>query len=548
MVGFDWAELESLHDAGGLFVFPLDGDKLGMAWIFIGTGSDTQGPLTAAAKYFGEQGFRSKTEKQSGATLTTLTPPADRNDESPRVLFAAPGIYGVANSPAAADALLHVTRDNSLGDVPSWQQMVVAGTDVASLPGDVRLLIRPMELWELVSTSKPESNAPPSTTEEGASEKTTTDPMASSRQVGFDAIQALAGRISFTASSQRDWEIAVRMEVPPPYEKALRMLDMPPGPMPELPEYIAADITSVTFWRWNFSQAMKGFGNLFDEANEPGPDGVGLFEDMLDGLRDDPEGVQVDLRREVFEQLGPEILNITDRQGPKTEILPHGDRTLYVAQVRDVPIVAGALTRFYKGDDRVRHERKGGYDIWTVPEGASLFVEGESDSVVSVRALALGEGRMLFGTDEGLLRSTLAGGPRSELLKDQTAWSGMWKSMRDRAGAAGALWAMARLDDVLAPSYAQATSEPPNDEDDGSQGGPLSGLWRILLFGDASQNANVPTSAAPAFDRLRPSLPPASITFSPDGESWNVTITPCAARNRFPVWLDFFPPSRYCFC
>ncbi len=270
---------------------------------------------------------------------------------------------------------------------------------------------------------------------------------------------------------------------------------------------------------------MQGFGNLFDEANEPGPDGVGLFEDMLDGLRDDPEGVQVDLRREVFAQLGPEIMNVTDRGGEKTDQRPHGDRTLYVTRVRDMAVVTDALKRFYRGDDRVQHARTGEYEVWTVPEGASLFVEGESDSVVSVRALALGAGRMLFATDVDMLHAMLAGSATGAALSDGSPWSGLWRKMQDRPGEAS-LWALTRLDDTMAPAYSQATKDAKPEE----EAGPLAGLWRILLFGTADPETQVPTAAAPPFGRVRAGLPPASVIMAPVAEGWTITID--AARGE----------------
>ena len=521
VVGFDWIELEQVHQPGGLFVFPLPEGKLGLAWLFVGTPS-SDGPLAAAARYFGEQGFRGENVTNRGTSLTTLHPPAVKKNESSRVLLAAQGFYGVANSPEAADALLKVEPKDSLAADSIWQQSAVSGTTAAPLPGDVRLLVRPMQLWDLARSANPE----PEATSEQAADEPARDPLASSRQLGFDGIHAVVGQITFPASGARDWEISARLVAPRPFAKALRLLELQSGNMPELPEFIPADVTSASFWKWDFPTAMKGFGNLFDEANEPGPDGVGLFEDMLDGLRDDPEGVQVDLRRDVFANLGPDILNLTDQRGPKTEELPQGDRTLYVAVVRDLPTVAAALTHFYQGDDRVKHEKENGYDLWTVPEGASLFVEGESDSVVSVRALALGEGRLLFGTDEQLLRTTLAGGAQSHRLKDDPAWTQLWQAMKERGGETGASWSLTRLDDVLAPGYVQATSaRQPDATSEETSGGLLSGLWQILLFGTANEETDVPIGAAPDFNTLRPSLPPTSAVFTSADSGWNVTIS-----------------------
>ncbi len=522
--GFDWSELDDLHAPGGLFIFPLADDKQGAAWVFDGTPSDeSSSPLAAAGRYFQSQGFARSTEQRGGAALTIYRPPDDKQDETPRVQFVGNGFYGLANSPEAAAAVLAVEQEASLATSPLWQQTTPGGTVAAPRAGDVSFVLRPMELWELLRRADEARQASSDDTESqpADSNEPERDPLASSRQLGFDGIASAAGRVTFPAQQGRDWGIAAEVLVQRPLDKALRLLKFESGAVPMLPDWIGADVTSTSYWWWDFPTAMKGFGNLFDEANEPGPDGVGLFEDMLDGLRDDPEGVQVDLRRDVFGQLGPGIMNITDRLGPKTEQLPHGDRTLYMAQVRDVDTVAKALADFYRGDDRVTSEQVGEYQVYTVPEGASLFVEGESDSVVSVRALALGEGRMLFGTDEQLLRTTLAGGPEGTRLKDDPNWMTLWDTLRQRQSE-GALWGLAQLGHVLEPSYAQATSAPAEKEEE--DGSPAGELWRVLLFGTADPEADVPLAAAPPYSRVRTALPATGTALKSSDQGWTLTI------------------------
>ncbi len=520
MVGFDWSDLVDVHAAGGLVILPLAEGKQGLAWIFTGpVPAGEASPLAAASRYFGEQGFRSSSETRGAVELTTWSPPASKQQESPRVLFATAGFYGVANSPAAAEALLGVATGKSLATDPLWQQASKLVGEAVK-PGDVMLMLRPFELWELSRTANPQPEKKPTANADAESTEPARDPLASSRQLGFDGIQAVIARLTFPAASPSDWQISATLITPRPFAKALRLLDLQSGPTPALPGFAAADISSATFWRWDFPTAMKGFGNLYDESNEPGPDGVGLFEDMLDGLRDDPEGVQVDLRQEVFEQLGPEIFSITDRQGAKTKEQPDGDRTLYVAAVRDQPKVANALERFYRGDERVKHETSGTYEIWTVPEGASLFVEGESDSVVSVRALALGENRLLFGTDAAQLQAALTGNPVGPALQQDEGWGKLWQQMQSPSNTTGALWSLTRLDESLASAYTKATTATPGDDD-----GPVAALLRVLLFGTADADIQVPHAAAPKFDRFRPGLPRISTQFSPSAEGWNVTIS-----------------------
>jgi hypothetical protein len=516
LVGFDWSELQDAHTAGGLFIFPLAEGKQGLVWIFAGSApAGDASPLAAAARYFSGRKFRSVSETRGTAKLTTWIPPT-RKGESPRVLIEANGFYGVANSPAAAEMVLGVSKEKSLAADPLWQQAAQLSTEPAR-PGDVTLLLRPFELWELSRSSNPQPAEKPAS--EADVEEPTRDPLASSRQLGFDGVRAVIARLTIPAEAVLDWQITARLITPRPYAKALRLMDIQPGSKPELPAFAAADLSGWTFWRWDFPQAMKGFGNLYDESNEPGPDGVGLFEDMLDGLRDDPEGVQVDLRTEVFAHLGPEIYSVSDYQGAKTKEQPAGERTLYVAQVREQAKVADALQRFYRDDDRVKHEKSGAYDLWTVPEGASLFVEGESDSVVSVRALALGENRILFGTDAAQLQAALTGNSSGTALKQDESWSKLWQ-LTGQSPENAAMWSLARLDETLAADYAKATSGKPGEED-----GPLAALWRVLLYGTADPKTQVPNAAAPTFDRVRPGLPRIGSRFSLAADGWNLTIS-----------------------
>ncbi len=210
--GFDWEDLQDIHSPGGLFLFPLADGRQAVAWIFAGTSTDDTGPLAVAARYFGEQGFRGETLQRGRGQLTVLHPADPQRGGSSPVLFASPGYYGVANSLSAAEAVLAVAAEKSLAAEPAWQQATPAETTAAPRPGDVTLLLRPLQLWELVR-SEGERRAPaeqPATadkTEKPADAEPPRDPLAASRQLGFDGVQALAARVTFSAEPLADWQI-----------------------------------------------------------------------------------------------------------------------------------------------------------------------------------------------------------------------------------------------------------------------------------------------------------------------------------------------------
>ncbi len=511
--GFDWSALKATRQAAALATFPLGDGRAARVCLFLGSASEeATAPLPIAVAYFQSQGYSRSDSRRENTSLTILQPPASREAATPRVLFSGSDYYGVADSIEAADALLATTPADSLASDALWQANAPDPAG-ASRPGDLQFLLRPFELWEQsrrFSTPSKEKDTPDETYPDAP------DALASSRQVGFDGVKAIVGRVAFLAADGCDWRLAGRIVADAPYEKALRLFELRSGSVPEIPDFVQANATSVSFWRWDFPLAMRGFGALFDEANERGPDGVGLFEDLLDGLRDDPEGVRVDLRSEVFAHLGPELWSVTDRAGPKTKEPPQGARAMYLTTVREQSTVADALRRFYGDDDRVTHRTTGEFDVWTVPEGASLFVEGESDSVVSVRALALGNERLFFSTDPEQLQAALEGAVDKPFNQDP-AWGKLWEEIRNgEAGLAG----LSKLDETMAPEYAEATKP-----ELGTEVGPLASLWRVVLFGTLDNQVKVPVDWAPKFDTLQAGLPRASIRLVPVAGGFEISVT-----------------------
>ena len=537
LFGFDWSDLAATRDSGGMLVFPLDDGAQGVVWLFspAEVQRDTPRCLTAAAEYFNSHGFQGSTSTRGGANFSAFAPPRDRESEPTRVLFATSKLYGVANSQAAADAVLAVTADKSLAAQSNVVSFADADTNVEESDlSSVRFLLRPFQLWELVRAQNKDAAAAESDESDDDSEE---DEVAAAKRIGLSAVQWVAGKLRF-ADESCEWAVDATMQIERPYRGAMRIFEFQPGPLSKLPDWIASDVTTAGVWRWDFPLAMKGFGTLYDQANEPGPYGEGLFEDMLDGLRDDPEGVQVDLRRDIFQQLAPELTRISDA-GPAAD----GDssdeanqetpgRWLYVADVPDVPRVVDALSRFYKGDERVKRQSWSGFDVWTVEGNASLFVEGESDSLVTVRGLAVGDGKLIFSTDAALLRDAVEQTTRGAKLADDQGWQRLLEWSQAHTDETTAFQSLLRPDRLLEPSYTAATSGPPpmpeeaTSEDDEApqvQAEPLAArLLRVLLFGDTSEGKEVPYSAAPQFEVLRDALEKGAIVMSQTEGGWMI--------------------------
>ena len=528
-IGMNWSDLLQVRDPGGFVIFPLENRSVGIAWLFTSTTALDQTPpcLLAAERYFRGQGYQKSTHQVGDVAVAVFALPTTQISQSQRVLFVGRRYYGVANSPAAAEALLNVRSGQSLTDQESFRKTFLADADGnPTSKQHVNFFIRPIELRELVVPKRnQDADSGP----------------ARARRLGFDAVQSIAGHLEFEAPKPCEWEMRAEFRAPRPYRSAMRLLELQPGAFPIVPDWVRDDVASVWFWRWDFPTAMKGFGNLFDEMNQPGPDGEGMFEDMLNGIHEDPEGVKVDLRREVFAQLTPDVVRvrpIENREHPSADQAT-GERWLFVAGIREPETVANALKRFYAGDKRVSHGSSGNYELWTVPEGSSLFVEGESTSVVTVRALAIGEGKLLFGPDVDFLKSKISSNVSGSRLADSAAWSPLLKWIERQEDSQTALRGLMRLDQVLADSYrSAATDDETADENDF-----LTNLWRLLLYGTMERSQALPYSTVPQFERLRDALPEAGMFLSLTDDGWKVELG--VAQEHYPVAIAYLTESRW---
>jgi hypothetical protein len=382
----------------------------------------------------------------------------------PAVRFNAGGVSGVATTQTAADAVVNTRENDSLANEADFQTSHNSdGPETTGMPA-VRFFVRPLDFAE-GARGRPIDPKPAAK-----------DRLAAAKRMGFDGVRAIGGMVNF-AGPVCDWELQAAALANKPFRKSMRLLSLTPGQLPTLPNWLAVDFSSVWLLRMDFPTAMQGFANLYDEVNEPGPDGEGLFDDVLNGLRDDPEGVRVDLRKDVFAVLGPEAVRVN-----------YEDGWLYSIALQDPPRVLSALTRFYQNDKRVKHEATTDYELWTVGAGASLFVEGQGAKTLSIRGIAIKGKELFVGLDPDRVRAALE-------ARDKPPMS---VTLFKEAGPNTAARGLLQMDRVVGPAYRTAITGKSDAESD-----LLTNVWRALLFGKTDRLDKPPYAAAPPFDRLR---------------------------------------------
>jgi hypothetical protein len=164
---------------------------------------------------------------------------------------------------------------------------------------------------------------------------------------GFDAIAAIGGQLT-VGHGDFDllhkgfiWAPPVPGE-PERFRLAARMLRPINDDDSQVPAWAGPEIASFARVNWELSEAFWYAESLVDDAlGEP------IFRDLLDGIRDDEEGPQIDIEKNVIPNLGRHVIVITDNQLPADL---RSERMLVAIEARDAKVLREAVRKTLEVD------------------------------------------------------------------------------------------------------------------------------------------------------------------------------------------------------
>ncbi|MFZ5831623.1 MAG: hypothetical protein ACOY3P_16175 [Planctomycetota bacterium] len=180
---------------------------------------------------------------------------------------------------------------------------------------------------------------------------------------GFGAIQGLGGTVSLSPIEGFEFVHHTSVFAPQPHEKSMKMLVFPNGtdftPQPWVPR----DIATYTTFYFDIVNAFDNFGPLFDELFGQGEEGV--WQEVVESMKIDPNGPQIDLREEFVKYLGPRVSVITDYQLP---ITTGSERMLFAIETKDAKAAAAGLEKVMRDDPSAKRRDVAGRVIWEIVE------------------------------------------------------------------------------------------------------------------------------------------------------------------------------------
>lgn len=184
---------------------------------------------------------------------------------------------------------------------------------------------------------------------------------------GFGVIEALGG-VGVVAGERFDVLHRGVVLAPGKLTKAARMLQAKNSLRLPIPPWPTSDTGAFYRFNWELESAFWAAESLVNDAL-----GEDLFRPMIEGIRDDPEGPQIDVAKDFLPNLENEVILITDNTMPAG---PESDRMLVALRIKNSDVVAKVVQKAMEVEPDATKLDVQEFDVWRVERG-----EGDSDDI-----------------------------------------------------------------------------------------------------------------------------------------------------------------------
>jgi hypothetical protein len=266
-------------------------------------------------------------------------------------------------------------QGKSLSQVVGYREVMkrcAADAPPAHVPG-IRWYVYPLGFAEAIRAATP--------VEQRKKGKTVIEIM---RNQGYAAFRGVGGHIDVAADG---YEIVHRTMVyaPQPYTDSMKMFVFPNAKDFTPQPWVGRDIATYFTVYVDILNAFDNFGPLYNEIVGEKKDS-GVWEDTLDGEKNDPYGPKIDLKKELIAKLGQRVTMVV---GYNPQITTTSERLLWAIELKPGPgveaEVARAVEKCVKNDPSIKRRMVEGKVVWEIVDEDE---SGEPSFKIDVPALA----------------------------------------------------------------------------------------------------------------------------------------------------------------
>lgn len=437
------------------------------------------------------------------------------------------------------------SRKESLSEVVAYRESQIRCRKAAGeLAPHLRWFIEPFGYIQTQRISNPQRKRP------------TQDIVKILKEQGFTCVQGFGGFVNF---NQGEHDVLHRTMVYAPavkstkrledeplkkdtdkYRWAARMLNFVNGGDHLPPKWIPRDLATYASFNGDLKNGFEYSSTLVDALADDK-----IFEQVLDSLKNDPHGPQVDIRKEIVAHLGQRVLVFSDYSLP---ITPDSERLLMAIEIKgDVKAVADGVRKLMENDGSHEKREYGAHVAWEVKEEKAaalpkLDIMGleaidvpkapakkKEKKMLAGKALSVAYGHILVGSNNEILRRVL----QPEAESGTLAASVDYKLVRDAMSRLGAVdncaQTFSRTDEEYRPTYELLRSgEMPQSQT--LMGKILNGILSEPNTEEEEEEGVVKVRTQqldgrklPEYDRVRRYLGPAGIFVNSLEDGWFAT-------------------------
>lgn len=357
---------------------------------------------------------------------------------------------------------------------------------------------------------------------------------------GFTCVQGIGGFVNFMADR---YELLHRTFIyapavhsgPEKYDLAARMLKFPNGKEFEPFDWIPREVATYASLNIDMKNAFEASKTLVNEVV-----GDEVFEDVLKSIEEDPNGPQINIRKDLIAHLGERAVMISDYQLP---ITPKSERILVAVEVNDPKAVATTIAKTMKTDPDARRREYNGHEIWEIvdeetelpmvtienqPAFASNANEEEEEEEVEEAekslpnmAITVAHGRLIVATHLDFLVKVLTTVSEREALSNSTDFGIVRAELNRLVPGEHSVQTFSRTDEEYRAVYELIRQ--------GRMGESETMLGKLLnnMLGDGKDGSirkqKIDGSKLPDFETVRRYFGPGGMSVVSEEDGWSLT-------------------------
>lgn len=359
---------------------------------------------------------------------------------------------------------LHGRRNDSLAQTAAFRSAMKTS---AAVNADVRWFVEPFGFAETVNASLP------------AERRRKMDLVSQLSRQGFRGIQGLGGAVRL-ATARHDIEHRTLIYAPGEAGKvgtarqrltlAARMLEFPNAAKHAPLDWAPVEASSYLTFRWDMRSAFEYSKSLVNEVL-----GEDVFDELLRNIAEDPDGPQIDLRKDVVAHLGQRVDVMTRVKQP---ITPKSEKVVVFVELTNAEAMRQTLNQAMRADTSAKPHLVGRTIVWQMgaikPQRQVEAIPGvvisgprgrrqqlapaeatndDADSLIPKVSLAVVGGRLLVGNDVDYLKQVIAQGKVARPLAAGPDYAAVAASLKSLGAGHDSFRFFVRTVDAYRPTY-----------------------------------------------------------------------------------------------